>query len=447
MDIEEFRWTVSSMMTGTRADLEKLVKIPSVSLPGFPSEPLGETANAVVALLKSAGFSNARTVEVPGGHPTVFAEIPAPPGAPMVLLYAHYDVQPPGPEEKWESPPFEPTERGGRLYGRGAADDKSGVVTHVAAVRAFSGKPPVGIKVIMEGEEETDSHLDGYVLDHPEPFQADVIIVGDTGNWKVGEPTLTTSLRGLAVCEVEVQTLKEAVHSGMFGGPAPDALLVLIHLLSRLHDEAGNPAVKGMARGKWDGFDFPEDIYRQTAGMLPGVPLVGDGSVSDRLWASPSVTVLGLDAPAVEGAANALIPSARAVVSMRVPPGVDSEKARRLLAEHLRASAPWGVEVTVTEGQAGPAFKAEMDGPGFDAARRAMREAYGKDSVSMGQGGSIPLVSNLATVAPQADIVLWGAEDGEAAIHSPNESVDLRELERCILAEALLLHYLAEDKA
>jgi len=247
------------------------------------------------------------------------------------------------------------------------------------------------------------------------------------------------------VCTVEVKTLRSPVHSGMFGGPAPDALMVLIRLLSKLLDENGSTAVEGIASTPWEGLDYPEDIYRETLGILPGVPLIGDGSISDRLWADPSVTVIGLDAPAVEGAANALIPEARAVVSMRVPPGQDTEKARGLLAAHLRASAPWGIEVNVTEGQAGPGFLARSDGPGYTAAKRAMRDAYGKDCVLMGQGGSVPLISNLASAVPQAEIILWGAEDTAAAIHSHDESVDLAELERCILAEALLLQYLAQE--
>ena len=444
MDEAELRARVSSGMKESQADLERLVRIPSVSLPGFDQAAAREAAAAVVEILKSCGFDNARLVDVPLGNPMVFGDIAGPDGAPTVLLYAHYDVQPPGTEDTWESPAFEPTERNGRLYGRGAADDKSGIITHASSIKALGGKPPVKVKIVIEGEEETDSHLDTFVLDNPGAFQADVMIVGDTGNWKTAEPTLTTTLRGLAVCKVEVKTLADPVHSGMFGGPAPDALVVLIQLLSGLHDGKGNCAVAGLAGGKWDGLDFPEDVYRQTAGVLPGVPLVGEGTVSDRLWASPSVTVLGLDAPDVEGASNALIPQARAVVSMRVPPGTDADKARSLLADHLRKSGPWGIEVGVTEGQSGPPFKARTDGVAYIAAKKAMRQAYGKDAVLMGQGGSIPLINNLATVAPRAEIILWGAADGECAMHSANESVDLGELERCILTEALLLHYLSK---
>ena len=419
----------SSIEEGAMSGLALLRELLAIRSPSGQEMP---AVRHLVAWLAAHGFSAHRDA---AGNAVGVLESPTEGPAREIILLGHIDTVRGFPKI---------TERDGRLYGRGAADDKSGVVTHAAVLRAFGGKPPVNVKLIFEGEEEADSHLDGFVLENPEPFQADMIIVGDVGNWKVGEPTLTTTLRGLAVCRVEVKTLASPVHSGMFGGPAPDALLVLINLLAGLHDDQGDPCVKGLPMGKWDGFSYQEDVFRETAGVLDGVPLVGTGSVSDRLWASPSVTVIGLDAPAVEGAPNALIPEARAQVSMRVPPGFDAEKARALLAGHLRASAPWGVEVNVTEGQEGPAFKAKTDGPGYTAVLKAMREAYGKDAVMMGQGGSIPLISNLATIAPRAEIVLWGAEDGAAAIHSANESVDLAELERCILSEALLLEYLSK---
>lgn len=444
MKSDELHESVKSVMPGVRAALEMLVGIPSVSLPGFDQTNTRQAAEAIVGVLTQSGCANAHLVDIPGGNPLIFGDVPGPAGSPTVLLYSHYDVQPPGPEDTWKTSAFTASERGGRLYGRGAADDKSGVVTHVGVLRAFDGKPPCNIKIVMEGEEETDSHLDQYVLDNPSAFQADVIIICDVGNWKLGEPTLTTSLRGLAVCEVEVHTLKGPVHSGMFGGPAPDALVVLIEVLRKLHDDEGNTVVEGLPDGKYDGLDYSEETFRKTAGVLPDVPLTGSGSVSDRLWSSPSATVIGIDCPAVEGAANALIPQARAVVSLRVPPGADAQGALKLLAAHLEKSAPWGIDIKVTPGQAGPAFAAKTDGPAYAAAMKAMAEAYGKDAVMMGQGGSVPLVCNLAEAAPQAEIILWGAEDGECAMHSPNESVDLDELEKVILAEALFLRNLGK---
>jgi len=393
--------------------------------------------------MREAGCPGVGLIEIPGGAPLVHAAIPAPPGAPTVMLYAHYDVQPAGPEEAWTSPPFEPTLRDGRLYGRGAADDKSGIVAHAATIRAFGGKPPVGIKLVLEGEEETDSHLDGFLEKNPDLGRADVMLIADVGNFTKGEPTLTTSLRGLASCSVEVKTLRQAVHSGMFGGPAPDALMVLIKLLGTLHDDRGDVAVAGLASGTWQGHDYPEGMYRDTAGVLDGVPLIGSGSVADELWARPSINVIGLDAPPVAQAANALLPEARAVVSMRVPPAEDPEHARKLLAEHLRSHAPWGVEVTVKVLQAGQGHSAATDGPGYTAARKAMEAAYGRPVQLVGQGGSIPLVSVLARIAPGSEILLAGAQDEKAAIHSIDESVDLEELKRVAVAQVLLLAELA----
>jgi acetylornithine deacetylase/succinyl-diaminopimelate desuccinylase-like protein len=447
MDAQALIRSVDDMAARVRSDLERLVRCASVSAPGFPREPVLKAADEAAAILREAGCPGVELVEIPGGAPLVHAEIPAPPGAPTVMLYAHYDVQPAGDENGWTSPPFEPTLRGGRLYGRGAADDKSGVVAHAATLRAFGGKPPVGIKIVLEGEEETDSHLDAFVREHPDLARADVMLIADVGNFKKGEPTLTTSLRGLASCTVAVKTLRQPVHSGMFGGPAADALMVLIELLATLLDEKGDVAVAGLQSGAWDGHGYPEDDYRATTGVLDGVPLIGSGSVADRLWAKPSINVIGLDAPSVAQAANALLAEAKAIVSMRVPPAEDPERARRLLAEHLRSHAPWGVAVTVEEFQAGQGFNAATDGPGYRATAKAMQAAYGKPASTVGQGGSIPLVSVLAGIAPGTEILLAGAQDEKAAIHSIDESVDLEELQRVIKTQVLLLAELAGGAA
>lgn len=444
---DDLHSAVTTMMPTVQGDLERLVRCPSVSAPGYPKDSVLEAAHTALAILRGAGCEAAELVEVEGGSPAVALEIPAPPGAPTVLLYAHYDVQPPGDASVWSSPPFEPTLRDGRLYGRGAADDKSGVVMHAAALRAFAGRPPVGVKLILEGEEETESHLEAFVRRHTDRIRADVMVIADVGNWRIDEPTLTTSLRGLASCIVEVRTLAQPVHSGMFGGPAPDALMVLLRILATLHDDKGNVAVEGLASGKWDGLDYSEATFREISGLLPDVPLIGEGSVSDRLWAKPSVNVVGLDAPPTAEAAVVLVDHAKAIVSLRVVPGDDPVRARGLLARHLETHAPWGVKVSVQEFVAGEGFTTGTDGPGYRAAKRAMADVYGKDVVTVGQGGSIPLVSVLEQSCPEAEIILWGAQDDGARIHSTNESVDLAELERAIEAEALLLLYLAEGAA
>ncbi len=423
-------------------DLRALVEIPSIAFPGFDREPVLEAAELTARLLREAGCS-VRLLELPDGPPAVFGEIPAPPGAPTVLLYAHYDIQPVGDPDAWRSEPYELAERDGRLYGRGAADNKAGICMHLAAVRAFGGKPPVGVKVVVEGEEETGkSDLEEYVIAHPELFAADMVVVADMGNWRVGEPTLTTSLRGVTDCVIEVRTLAAPVHSGAYGGPVPDALMALIRALGTLTDEHANVTIDGLAETPWTGYEPAEEDIRVESGMLDGVEFVGSGGLGERLWTKYSVSVIGIDAPPVAGSRNAIVHEARARVSLRLPPAEDPAHALELLMKHLEHAVPWGAQVTVTPGATGPGFSSVDRGPEHEMAHEALAEAYGKFSVAMGSGGSIPLVSAFASALPGAEIVLWGAEDGACAIHAPNESVDRGELERASLAEALLFERL-----
>lgn len=441
MEPDSLRAKVRDMMPEVVADLARLVSHASIAFPGRPAEPVLAAAQEAVGVLKSAGLANARLLEVPGGYPAVWASSPAPAGAPTVLLYAHYDVQPAPPEQGWATDPWKLTEGGGgRLYGRGAADNKSGVVIHAGALRTFEGRFPVGIKVVLEGEEETVSHLEAFVDSQPELFAADLMIVADMGDLVAGEPVLTTTLRGDVHCTVEVRTIESALHSGLFGGPAPDALVALIKLLSTLWDDRGNTVVPGLRSYDWRGAEMPEALYREQAGMLSGVETIGDGSVSTRLWSSPNVTVTGLDAPRTENASNILIPSAKAHLSLRIAPGQDEKTALEALMRHLRDHAPWGVELDVVPIAASPAFEVTTDGPGFAAARVAMSDAFGKPAGEAGSGGSIPLLTTLRRAAPDAEFVLWGAEDvARSRIHGGNESVDPKEIERLIVAEALLM--------
>jgi len=433
---------VAEGLPRAQEDLEALVRLPSVAFEGFDDAP-NRAAAALTAELLREVLPQVEVVEVPGAPPTVIARHSAPPGAPTVLLYAHYDVQPPGPEEAWTSPAFAPELRGGRLYGRGAADDKSGVVMHIAALRALGPELAVGVTVVVEGDEETGrGTFDGYVASHREQLAADVIVVADSGNWRLGEPTLCASLRGLTELVVEVATLERPAHSGLVGGAAPDALLALIRILDGLTDAQGNAAVAGLTRHPWTGMEMPEDALRGTAGVLEGVALVGDGSIAERLYTRPAITVVGLDAPAVATAANALVPLARAKVSVRLAPGDDPGRAFALVRDHLLAAAPWGARVTVTAGSQAPGFAAAADGPGLRAARRALLAAYGKEAVDAGSGGSIPLVTTLAATYPEAEIVVWGAQDDGARIHAGDEGVVIAELGRAIHAEALLLREL-----
>jgi acetylornithine deacetylase/succinyl-diaminopimelate desuccinylase-like protein len=427
-----------------RAELERLVRIPSIAFEGFDPEDLRASAEATADILRAAGCPDVRMLELGGAAPAVFADIPGPEGAPTVLLYAHHDVQPPGPDELWQTPPFEPVERDGRLFGRGTCDDKAGVVVHAAAIRAWEGHPPVTVKVFVEGEEESGSpNLSRFLEAFGDELSADVIVLADSSNWDTGVPGLTSTLRGLVDCVVDVRVADHAIHSGMYGGPLPDAITALARLLSTLHDERGNVAIPGLASGEPPAANLTEEEYRADVGARPGVQLIGEGSITERLWAKPALVVLGIDAPRVREASNQIVPVARAKISLRLAPGDDPERAHDALTKHLEANAPWGVEVRVTEGGSGEPYVVRTEGPAYDAARRAFREAWGTDPVDMGAGGSIPFVADFAERWPDAALLLTGVEDRQGRAHAENESVDLRELERAALAEALLLGYVA----
>src|SRR3954447_2783439 len=327
------------------SDLERLVAIPSIAFAGYPRQPLDEAAALVESLLDEVGAATVERVDVPGEAPAILADFPG--EGPTVLLYAHYDVQP-APAEGWDTDPFAPTRRNGRVYGRGAADDKSGIVAHLAALRALGGRPPVHVKVLVEGSEENGRQkLLGVVDARPELLRADVMVIADNGNWKVGEPTLSQTLRGHGKLVVTLRTLSGALHSGHFGGAAPDALLALNRLIATLHNDDGSVAVQGLQDGDWDGAEWPEADFRRQAGVLGGVELVGSGDISDRVWARHAISVLGLDAPPVESAGNIVIPEARAKIAVRVPPGADPVRSLDAVERHVRAHVPWGAQVEI----------------------------------------------------------------------------------------------------
>lgn len=440
----DLRTAVHDGFDRTRAELEELVRIPSVSAPGFDPQQVRRSAQRIGELLEASGFGGVRLLEIEGAHPAIYGEIPAPEGAPTVLLYAHHDVQPPGPEDEWETTPFDPIERDGRLLGRGAADDKCGVVMHLAAVRAFDGDLPVGVKVFMEGEEEIGSaNLGAFLDEHRDLLVADVIVIGDSGNWTVGTPALTTSLRGLVDCIVEIRTLDNPVHSGMFGGPIPDAVTVLARVLASLHDERGNVAVPGLVHAPAGDVDLTEADIRSQAGTVEGLELVGDGSLTARLWYQPAISVLAIDAPPISEAINQLVPVARAKVSMRIAPGQDPHAALAALVAHLEANVPWGAEITITPGALGEACHLDASDDASQVFKEAFRIAYGTETVEMGVGGSIPFVAAFEEAYPEASILLTGVMDPGSQIHAPNESVSLIDLERGILGEAIALRMLA----
>lgn len=448
-DVTELRKRVQQAFAGVRADLEALVRIPSVSNADFDQAHVAASAAHVADLLRGAGMPEVQVlaVERPDGTPgapAVVARRPAPAGAPTVLLYAHHDVQPPGDRAEWDTEPFEPTERGGRLYGRGAADDKSGIVAHLGALRVLGDELGVGVTVFVEGEEEIGSpSFVCFLHTYRDLLAADVIVVADSSNWQVGVPGLTTSLRGLVDLEVEVAVLDHAVHSGMFGGPVLDAVTLLSRLIATMHDDAGDVAVAGLVTAPDPTVDYAEAAFRADASVLDGVRLAGTGSLTARLWMRPSIAVIGLDAPRVATASNTIAPRATAKLSLRIAPGQDPTAALAALRAHLEGHAPFGARVTVTDGELGKPFQAPADSSAMQAARGAFADAWGTEPVDIGLGGSIPFIADLLDVFPDAAILVTGVEDPDSRAHGANESVHLAELAKVVLAEALLLTRLA----
>jgi len=436
---------VREVLPSVRRDLEDLVRIESVWADPTRRSEVQRSADAVAKLLSEAGFGDVQIVSE-GGAPAVIARHPAPPGAPTVLLYAHHDVQPEGEPGQWQSPPFEPTERNGRLYGRGVADDKAGIATHLAAFRAHGGQPPVGVTVFVEGEEESGSpSLSRLLAAYRDVLASDVIVIADSDNWSTEVPSLTVSLRGLADCIVEVATLDHGLHSGLWGGVAPDALSALVRLLASLHDDDGNVAVEGLHEGTAADVDISPERVREEAGLLDGVKEIGSGSVPQRLWAKPAVTVIGIDTTSIDKSSNTLVPRARAKVSMRVAPGGNAKAHLVALTRHLEQHAPWGAHVTVTPGDLGQPYAIDASGPVYDAARAAFRQAWGNEPVDTGVGGSIPFIAEFAEAFPAAKILVTGVEDPQTQAHSINESLHLGVLERAAIAEALLLANLGSN--
>ncbi|MFH8572058.1 dipeptidase [Streptomyces sp. NPDC017993] len=445
--------TVASLQPRALSELAELVAFKSVADPAqFPRSECEAAANWTADALRAEGFEDVALLDTPDGTQSVYGFLPGPAGAPTVLLYAHYDVQPPLDEAAWVSPPFELTERDGRWYGRGAADCKGGLIMHLTALRALKehGGVPVNVKVIVEGSEEQGTGgLERYAEAHPELLTSDAIVIGDTGNFRVGLPTVTATLRGMTLVRVRVDALEGNLHSGQFGGAAPDALAALIRVLDSLRAEDGSTTVNGLAAdATWEGLEYPEADFRKDAKVLDGVELIGSGSIADRIWARPAVTVLGIDCPPVVGATPSVQAGARALVSLRVPPGTDAGEATKLLAAHLENAAPWGVRVAVEQIGQGQAFRADTGSPAYASMAAALREAYdGEEMQTSGMGGSIPLCNTLAGLYPEAEILLIGLSEPEAQIHAVNESVSPQELERLSLAEALFLRRYAESRA
>ena len=429
-------------------DLATLVAHPSIAFPGYDAGPVHASGRATAGLLAGLGLGEPEMLDVGGPFPAVWLERHVADDAPTVLLYAHYDVQPaPVREQGWESDPFVLTPKpDGRLYGRGAADDKGGIVQHVGALRALD--PAVfdrlNLKVCIEGDEESGGPLAEYVAANPERFSADLYVVADVGNLSVGEPVVVSQLRGGIKMVVRVSTLAGALHSGMFGGPAPDAFIAASRLITSLFDDRGNVVVAGLRHGDWDGAPYPAPLFKEHAAMLDGVETIGSGSVADHLWSRPSITVLAGDLPPLDKSAGILHPNFTFILSARYAPTEDGEQVASAIRDHLLSRAPWGAHVEIVESSIWPAFADRSSGPVADAVHESLTEAFGAPSQRAGGGGSIPLLSALQDTSPHATFATFGPEDqGLSRIHGGNESVDLAELERCVHAEALILSRVA----
>ena len=438
----------------TLDDLQRLVRIPSVSWPAFDPAHVAESAEAVAELLRDIGIFDVvevRRAPIEGGdalgQPAVVARREARGGRPTVLLYAHHDVQPPGNDDDWESAPFEPTLRNGRLYGRGAADDKAGVMAHIGAIRALVAAAEaqgreldLGIALFIEGEEEWASQSFGnFLRENREVLAADAIIVADSSNWDEETPALTVALRGAVACNVRVETLDRASHSGMFGGAVPDAMLAAVRLLDTLWDADGAVAVEGFGSVEMEVPEYDEDRLRAETGLLDGVRPVGRGPILSRLWAQPAISITGIDAPDIANASNTLIPSVRVRLSARIAPGQDPETAYAALARHLRDHAPFGARVAVEEPGLGQAFQVDTGGWAVAEARGAMADAWERQPVDIGVGGSIPFIADLVEEFPEAQILVTGVEDPDGRAHSPNESLHLESFRKALRAAALFL--------
>ena len=445
----DIRARLAEELPGIRRDLEDLVRIESVSADPARASEVRRSAEAVADLLRGAGCTDVEIVSAreDGGAPAVLGHKAGPEGAPTVLLYAHHDVQPENDHADWDSAPFEPTERGDRLYARGAADDKAGIAAHLGALRILGDDLPVSVTFFIEGEEEMGSEsLPDLLATYKDRLAADVIVIADSGNWDIGVPALTTSLRGLVRMDVEVRTLTHAVHSGMWGGLVPDAIMTLSRLISSCFHEDGSLAIEGLKSSPAADVEYPEERLRAESGAAPGIEWIGQGPVVERLWTQPALAITGFDAPKVEGASNTLVPAARARFSLRTAPADTSANALAALQAHLEKHVPWGATLSTTVVDTGEATQIDATGPAYEAARAAFTEAWdGTAPVDMGVGGSIPFIAEFLDAFPEASVLVTGVEDPDTRAHGANEGLHLAEFEKVVLAEALMLQNLGRQ--
>jgi acetylornithine deacetylase/succinyl-diaminopimelate desuccinylase-like protein len=430
--------------------LSSLVSIPGIAWEAFDPNELDRSAEAVVDLLRdtevfdSVEILRSATPAGPLGAPAVVATRVARNSKPTILLYAHHDVQPPGATELWDSEPFKTEIRNGRMYGRGAADDKAGVVAHIYSIKALreltNNDFDLGLVVFIEGEEEAGSpSFANFLIEHKAKLQSDVVIVADSGNWTTEIPAITTTLRGLVSLEFEVRTLDHAVHSGMYGGAVPDAMLALTKILGSMWDELGSVSILGLKSTDSIDFAYSDDQLRLDSGLLPSTKPIGEGSILGRLWTKSALTLIGLDYPSVALSSNTLVPSVRAKLSLRIAPGQEPSEALEALKSHILNHNSLGAEIEFGAVELGKPFSLGESGWAKEVASGALKAAYGLESVDIGIGGSIPFIADLEAVFPGVQVLVTGVEDPDSRAHSPNESLHIETLEKAIVAQTLIL--------
>lgn len=454
---------LESNFEGFKKTLIELSKIPSISAAPFPPEAVHQSAEATAEALRAVGVENVEVLTIEGVHPYVYGDFLHVKGAPTVLLYGHHDVQPVGNEDRWSTKPFEPVEKGGRLYGRGVADDKGGVMTHVAAVACYlksGGKLPCNVKFVIEGEEEIGSeNLAAFLKKFRKKLDADFIVLSDTANFDTGVPALTYQLRGIVQVDVEVETIKQPRHSGMWGGPVPDPVQILSKMIADLtaadgkinvpglYNKVAKTGAKQLARIRK--LPFREAQFKKEAGLLAGVRLTGEArySVYERLWTRPSLTVIAMESHPLKGSSNQIVNAARARLSLRTVPNMDGAEAGRLLVKRLTKNPPFGAKITAKVNGSTPWWTTDPEGPAFEAARRALKAGYGKETAMIGAGGSIGFVGPFAKMLGGVPCLLMGVEDPYCNAHSENESLDLGDFKKSIRSAIFLYDELSRVAA
>ena len=430
--------------------LKDLVRIPGIAWEAFDATQLDKSAETVKELFAGLGVFERVEILRAGygdaqlGAPAIVATRKAKNSRPTILLYAHHDVQPPGASELWESTPFEPEIRNGRMYGRGAADDKAGIIAHYASVKLLAeiagADFDLGLAIFIEGEEEAGSPSFANFLEaHKQQLEGDVIVVADSGNWSTTVPAITTTLRGLASLEFEVRTLDHAVHSGMYGGAVPDAMLALVKILGSMWDENGAVTISGLISHESSDLEYSEAQLRADSGLMPSTLPIGSGPILPRIWTKPALTLIGLDYPTVALSSNTLVPSVKAKLSLRIAPGDDPERALEALKGHILANNTLGAEITFGAVELGKPFSLGVSGWAKTLAEQSLSLAFGEKSVDIGIGGSIPFIAELERVFPKAQVLVTGVEDPDSRAHSPNESLHLEGFQSAILAQLLFL--------